>query len=1756
MVLSGDAVSALRAIKKSLVDPLGKLKNWGSGDPCKPNWNGIFCFNSTLSDGYLHVREVYHINEASYLFLCHILIFQQRDVMWNNIAGTIPKEIGSIKTLKLLLLNGNHLTGPLPEEIGFLPNLDRIQIDQNMITGPIPTSFANLNNTKHLLLDNNNLSGSLPPELYLLPSLLILQLDNNQFTGAIPASYSKMSKLLKLSLRNCSLEGLVPDLSSITELGYLDLSWNHLTGVIPTNKLSANITTISLENNQLNGSVPATIWENRTYGSKDRLIVDLQNNSLSNISSILNPPTNVSVRLQRNPLCSSANQLNVTQFCGPQPDDNVESSGGTSNSTNGCLVQSCPAPFYEYVPSSPVTCFCAAPIKVGYRLKSPGISVFPPYVSSFRIYLTSSLDLDLDELNVYSFMWEEGPRLKMYLKLFPMIKDSHSNQTFNLSEILRLRGMFTSWAMNDSPVFGPYELLNFTLEGPYEYVNTIVGSQSTGMSKGVLVAIILVAAAALVAVSSLIVVLFLRRHAKEYSKVSTKRLVSNIPIKVDGVKDFTFGEMALATNDFSNLAIVGEGGYGKVYKGSLVDGSAVAIKRAQEGSLQGQREFFTEIELLSRLHHRNLVSLIGYCNEEGEQMLVYEFMPNGSLREHLSAKAKDPPDFGMRLRIALGAARGIQYLHNEANPPIFHRDIKASNILLDSKFIAKVADFGLSKLAPVPEVEGSEPGHVSTVVKGTPGYLDPEYFLTHKLTDKSDVYSLGVVFFELLTGMHPISHGKNIVREVNHAYQAGLLLSVLDSRLGPYPFECLEQFAELAMRCCQDETEIRPSISEVVRELENIWRKMPDSVYTTSESAETEIETVGSLGSSSVATTKDVSVSFGISGGDLHSGAVPDLAPLSALRAIKKSLVDPLGKLKNWGSGDPCKPNWNGIFCFNSTSSDGYLHVREVYLHILEICFASWPLLHLLLRPLTCCNSIICRLLNGNHLTGPLPEEIGFLPNLDRIQIDQNMITGPIPTSFANLNNTKHLLLDNNNLSGSLPPDLYLLPNFQLDNNQFTGAIPASYSKMSKLLKLSLRNCSLEGLVPDLSSITGLGYLDLSWNNLTGVIPTNKLSANITTIDLSNNKLVGTIPQNFSSLPLLQRLSLKNNQLNGSVLATIWENRTKDRLIVDLQNNSLSNISSILNPPTNVLRLQGNPLCSSANQLKVTQFCGPQPDDNVESSGGTSNSANGCLVQSCPAPFYEYVPSSPVTCFCAAPIKVGYRLKSPGISVFSTYVPSFCIYLTSSLDLDLDQLYVGPFIWEEGPRLEMYLKLFPMIKDSHSNQTFNLSEILRLRGMFTSWAMRGSPVFGPYELLNFTLEGPYEYVNTIVGSQSTRMSKGILVAIILTTTAALVAVSSLIVVLFLRRHAKEYSKISRKSLVSNIPIKVDGVKDFTFGEMALATNDFSNLAIVGEGGYGKVYKGSLVDGSSVAIKRAQEGSLQGQREFFTEIELLSRLHHRNLVSLIGYCNEEGEQMLVYEFMPNGSLRQHLSAKAKDPPDFGMRLRIALGAARGIQYLHNEANPPIFHRDIKASNILLDSKFIAKVADFGLSKLAPVPEVEGSEPGHVSTVVKGTPGYLDPEYFLTHKLTDKSDVYSLGVVFFELLTGMHPISHGKNIVREVNHAYQAGLLLSVLDSRLGPYQFECLEQFAELAMRCCQDETDIRPSISEVVRELENIWRKMPDSVYTTSESAETEIETVGSLGSSSITTTKDVSVSFGISGGDFHSGAVPDLAPR
>jgi serine/threonine protein kinase len=210
--------------------------------------------------------------------------------------------------------------------------------------------------------------------------------------------------------------------------------------------------------------------------------------------------------------------------------------------------------------------------------------------------------------------------------------------------------------------------------------------------------------------------------------------------KLSGAKAFAYDELKMYTNSFKEINIIGSGGYGKVYRGMLPDKQLVAIKRSKEGSMQGGLEFKTEIELLSRVHHKNLVGLVGFCFDKGERMLVYEYICNGTLRDSLSGASGIQLNWSKRLKIAVDSATGLAYLHNHANPPIIHRDVKSTNILLDENLTAKVSDFGLSLF-----VSNSEIGHVTTHVKGTLGYLDPEYYTTKQLTGKSDVYSFGVV---------------------------------------------------------------------------------------------------------------------------------------------------------------------------------------------------------------------------------------------------------------------------------------------------------------------------------------------------------------------------------------------------------------------------------------------------------------------------------------------------------------------------------------------------------------------------------------------------------------------------------------------------------------------------------------------------------------------------------------------------------------------------------------------------------------------------------------------------------------------------------------------------------------------------------------------------------------------------------------------------------------------------------------------------
>ncbi|XWS30903.1 hypothetical protein CRYUN_Cryun23aG0031300 [Craigia yunnanensis] len=283
--------------------------------------------------------------------------------------------------------------------------------------------------------------------------------------------------------------------------------------------------------------------------------------------------------------------------------------------------------------------------------------------------------------------------------------------------------------------------------------------------------------------------------------------------------NFSLDEIKAATNNFHDDLVIGKGGFGKVYKGFLYEGEkTVAIKRLNPESRQGVIEFLTEIEMLSRLRHVHLVSLIGYCNQKREMILVYDFMSNGTLSDHLYGTSYDPLTWKRRLEVCKGAAIGLNYLHTEVKDTVIHRDVKTSNILLDDKFTAKVSDFGLSKTDPKVDM-------LNTAVKGTWGYLDPEYARGYALTEKSDVYSFGVVLFEVLCGRKALDK-KLPEAQVNLAHWTrkciadGTLYKVIDPCLiGKIAPECFKVFVEIAANCIAEVGVNRPSMKDVMEKL-------------------------------------------------------------------------------------------------------------------------------------------------------------------------------------------------------------------------------------------------------------------------------------------------------------------------------------------------------------------------------------------------------------------------------------------------------------------------------------------------------------------------------------------------------------------------------------------------------------------------------------------------------------------------------------------------------------------------------------------------------------------------------------------------------------------------------------------------------------------------------------------------------------------------------------------------------------------------
>ncbi|KAI9156608.1 hypothetical protein LWI28_009412 [Acer negundo] len=324
--------------------------------------------------------------------------------------------------------------------------------------------------------------------------------------------------------------------------------------------------------------------------------------------------------------------------------------------------------------------------------------------------------------------------------------------------------------------------------------------------------------------------------------------------------------------------------------------------------------------------------------------------------------------------------------------------------------------------------------------------------------------------------------------------------------------------------------------------------------------------------------------------------------------------------------------------------------------------------------------------------------------------------------------------------------------------------------------------------------------------------------------------------------------------------------------------------------------------------------------------------------------------------------------------------------------------------------------------------------------------------------------------------------------------------------------------MNSSSKISSVPSRTEGeilqssnLKSFSFNELKNATRNFRPDSVLGEGGFGCVFKGWIDEntfaatrpgtGLVIAVKRLNQEGLQGHQEWLAEINYLGQLYHPNLVKLVGYCLEDDHRLLVYEFMPKGSLENHLFRRGSyvQPLSWNLRMKVALGAAMGVAFLHSD-EAKVIYRDFKTSNILLDSNYNAKLSDFGLAKDGPT-----GDRSHVSTRIMGTYGYAAPEYMATGHLTAKSDVYSFGVVLLELLSGRRAIdknrpSREQNLVEWAKPYLQSKRkIFQVMDTRIeGQYSLSSVLKAASLAIKCLAKEPKSRPNMDEVVNALEQL----------------------------------------------------------
>nr|XP_004488995.1 probable leucine-rich repeat receptor-like serine/threonine-protein kinase At3g14840 isoform X1 [Cicer arietinum]XP_027191464.1 probable leucine-rich repeat receptor-like serine/threonine-protein kinase At3g14840 isoform X2 [Cicer arietinum] len=779
--------------------------------------------------------------------IANISTLVQLELTTNQMSGNLPPELGNLTQIRTLRLSSNNFTGELPLTLAKLTTLQDLQISNNQFSGKIPDFIQNWTNINSLIIQGSGLSGPIPSEISLLRNITDLRIsDLNGFEYAPLPQLKNMPLLKNLILRNCNINGKLHDyLATMTTLKHLDLSFNKLSGTISSTYADMNgVKYIFLTGNLLSGPVPA--W-------RKNVDVDLSYNNF-NISQGSQICQNEKVNLfstlwARNDIGT----VSCLSFQCPKPSYSLHiNCGGKQTTVNrtsydGDSDSSGPARFHV----SPTGNWAFSTTGIFIDGDQLGETYSPQNIATLTMVdaeLYMNARVSPISLTYYGFCLENGSYSvtlhfaeimftddQTYASLGRRVFDIYlqgkqMQKEFNIAEeaggvgkkvIKRYKDVVVTSNTLEIRLYwagkGTQALPNRSVYGPLISAISVESDSAHGssISAGVVVGIVVAATIVIILVFGI-----LWWKGCFGKKNSLSRELNSLNLQT-GL--FTLRQIKAATNNFDISNKIGEGGFGPVYKGCLPNETLIAVKQLSSKSKQGNREFLNEIGMISALQHPYLVKLYG-CGVEGDQLLlVYEYLENNSLARALFGPEEHQIklDWSTRQKICVGIAKGLAFLHEESRLKVVHRDIKATNVLLDKDLNPKISDFGLAKLVE------EDNTHISTRIAGTYGYMAPEYAMRGYLTDKADVYSFGIVALEIVNG-----RGNTISRsnEEEALYlldwaqllkERGDLMELVDRRLGS-DFNKKEAMVviNVALLCTNDTSNLRPSMSSVVNMLE------------------------------------------------------------------------------------------------------------------------------------------------------------------------------------------------------------------------------------------------------------------------------------------------------------------------------------------------------------------------------------------------------------------------------------------------------------------------------------------------------------------------------------------------------------------------------------------------------------------------------------------------------------------------------------------------------------------------------------------------------------------------------------------------------------------------------------------------------------------------------------------------------------------------------------------------------------------------